>query len=190
MAKSWKGDSNPGHQRRLERWAAIEAEFDEPLADTIQGLREMGNSWRTVAGCLGVSRGTLAEWRRALELPLDRRCKMRDPSSTPELKPCDLKAMAAGYPSMREAVIDLRLRRGKTLKEAAEIIGCHPSTVYEYTPQELRGVLYNRSSHWWEVRRAQCAEMTRRNRMRHAMDKEHHYWNRQNRLLFKKFSPK
>ena len=183
---SWRGDGNPGHQRRIQRQQEIEAEFGEPLADVIQGLREQdgGNSWRTVAGCLEVSLSTLAEWRKALDLPMDTRSKKRDPSSTPELTPCDLKANVAGYPTMREAVIDLRLTQGKTLREAAEILGCHPGTIYEYTPMELRGALYGRSPQWWRTRRAQCAEMTKLNRERHAANKEYHYWNKHNRLLF------
>jgi hypothetical protein len=184
----WAGNGNPGHLRRLQRQQEIEAGFDEPLADVIVGLREQdgGNSWRTVAGTLGVSLSTLAEWRKALGLPLDTHCKRHDPSSTPELTPCDLKAIVAGYPSMREAVIDLRLRQGKTLKEAAEILNCHPGTIYEYMPRELRGALYGRSERWWRVRRAQCTRMTELNKQHHATNKEHHYWNKANRLLFKR----
>ena len=183
----WKGDNNPGHLRCIRRQREIEAEFDEPLVDVIRGLREVacGNSWRIVAGALGISLSTLTEWRRALDLPLNAHDKRRDPSSTPEATPCDQKAMAAGYRNMREAIIDLRLLRGKTLKEAAEIIGCHPGTIYRYTPQELRGALYGRSERWWQVRRAQCARMTALNRQRHAANKDHHYWNKANRQIFR-----
>ncbi len=95
----------------------------------------------------------------------------------------------AGYQNMRDAVITLRMQ-GKTLKEIAAIIGCCPATVYRYTPQELRGALCGRSEYWWQVRRAQCAQMTELNRQRHAENKEHHCWNKYNRLLFKKQTTK
>ena len=66
LMSKWKGDANPGHQRRIALWRALEAEFNEPIADTIQGLREQGNTWRTVAGALGINLSTLQEWRKAL----------------------------------------------------------------------------------------------------------------------------
>jgi hypothetical protein len=151
-----------GRERRLRMWAAIEEEFGEPLAETIQGLREQGNSWRTVAGALDVSLGTLVKWRRALGLLLAKDCKVRDPSSYPERTPTDEKARALGYRDAREAVLDLRLKQGKTLKAAAAVLGVHYTTIYLYTPREVRGSIYNRSEGYLAQRRAWAREMTER----------------------------
>ncbi|HOW77947.1 MAG TPA: hypothetical protein PK406_00720 [Verrucomicrobiota bacterium] len=122
--------------------AEIEAEMGEPLADTIMGLREQGNSWRTVAGALGVNLGTLVLWRKLLGLPMEQNHKVFDPSSLPELTPLDRRARALGYADMREAVLDLRVKQHKTLREAAAILGCHYTTVSSRTPPEARGT-YN-----------------------------------------------
>jgi transposase-like protein len=50
------------------RQRAVVAEFDEPIADTIVGLRNMGLSWADVAGAMDVPQWTLRDWRRSLGL--------------------------------------------------------------------------------------------------------------------------
>lgn len=173
----WTGKNNPGHKRRVQRWREIEAEFMEPVADVIQGLREQGNSWRTVAGALGCAQSTLKEWRRALGLPLDQNDKVRDPSSTPERTPTDLAARELGYEDAEDAVLDMRLREQMTIFQAAERLGVHYCTVVLYTPKKLRGTIYNRSERWWQVRRAQARAMTERNREVYAQE---HIWRSMN----------
>jgi len=184
---NWQGDSNPGHKRRLALWRAIEAEFGEPLANVIQGLREQdgGNSWRTVAGCLGVSLSTLQEWRKALDLPLNLHDQVYDPSSTPELTPTDRKAQALGYENATDAVLDMRLREGLTTRQAGKKLGVHWETISRYTPPEMRSEIYNRSEEWWKQRREQCAAMTEQNRVRRSQDKNEHPFNYANNLIFK-----
>lgn len=134
----WQGDNNPGHARRLERMAAIEAEFGEPLAETIMGLREQGNSWRTVAGALEVSPSTLKGWRRALGLPLAKEHKVFDESSLPEHTPSDCKARALGYRGLVDAIRQMRLGEQMTVRQVAERLGVSVGTVVHNTPAEAR----------------------------------------------------
>lgn len=138
MMSHWAGDNNPGHKRRMRLWQQIEHEFDEPIADVIVGLREQGNSWRTVAGCLDVSRGTLQEWRKLLGLKLDKNDNVFDESSLPELSPLDHKAIELGYKNKVDAIIDLRMGQKKTIKEAAAILKCHYQTISLYSPMEVK----------------------------------------------------
>jgi hypothetical protein len=159
----WRGNSNPGHARRLALWQALEEDFGEPLADTIQGLCEQGNSWRTVAGALGISLSTLREWRRALDLPLDTHDKLRDESSTPEQTQTDERAIALGYQNAEDAVLDMRLVQHLTIQQASIVLGVHPATIMNYTPKKIRGSIYNRSEYWWEVRRQQARAMNEKN---------------------------
>ena len=162
MSDNWRGGANPGHLRRLQRWREIEDEFDEPIAETIMGLREQGNTWRTVAGCLNVSLSTLLEWRQVLGLPISMHEQKYDPSSLPESTPTDKKAQALGYKNARDAVFDMRLGQKLTLKQAAIKLGVHPHTIMRYTSLELRGSIYNRSEFWWQQRRQWAAEMLER----------------------------
>lgn len=182
----WRGDNNPGHQRRLALWRAIEEEFGEPLKSVIQGLREQdkGNSWRTVAGCLGVSRCTLLEWRRALDLPLNKHGNVYDPSSVPEYTATDEKAQELGYEDAVDAVLDLRLKQRLTLSESAKALGVHPSTVAAYTPPAIRGAIYNRSEGWWIQRRQWARDMLQRRKMKYRHGG--HPFNYDNDILFHK----
>lgn len=157
-----------GRERRLQMWAAIEVEFDEPVRDVIAGLREMGNSWRTVAGALEISRSTLQEWRHELGLPFDQHDNVYDPSSTPESTPTDGKAQALGYANAIDAVLDMRLTQKLTLRQAAYKLDVHPQTIVRYTPERLRGAIYNRSEYWWKQRRQWAAEMLRRFKIKYG----------------------
>lgn len=157
----WRGENNPGHQRRRALWRDIEREFDEPLRDVIAGMREQGNSWRTVAGALGVHRSTLLQWRKALRLPLDQHANVKDASSVAERTPLDQKARALGYEDAIDAVIQMRLVDGMQLVEVARVLDCHINTVCNYTPRQLRGTIYVRSERWWRVRRQQAQRMAK-----------------------------
>lgn len=66
------------------RQRASQAEFGEPLADVIIGLRDLGYSWATVAGAMDISCWTLYDWRKQLGLPTDRRDRRSDPDPTAE----------------------------------------------------------------------------------------------------------
>lgn len=182
----WTGDRNPGHERHLALWRAIEADFGEPMAGIIQGLREVdgGNSWRTVAGCLGISRDTLQVWRQMLDLPLDKHVKVYDPSSTPDHTPTDCKAQALGYENATDAVLDMRLRQGLTIKEAAKVLGVCDVTIINYTPPKVRGTIYNLSERGLQVRRQQAAEMVKRGRAKRQANPDWHPFNYGNARLF------
>lgn len=67
------------HDRPTRRMRQVEAEYGEPLPDVITGLRGLGYSWPTVAGALDMSTRHLIEWRRKLNLPVDRRDHRSDP---------------------------------------------------------------------------------------------------------------
>ena len=171
-----------GHERRIRLWDEIEREFGESVADVIMGLRTQGNSWRTVCGVLDVSLGTLQKWRIVLGLPMDRVVKVFDPSSLPEYSPANLKARALGYTGMREAVIDLRTKQGKTIKEAAQVLGVHWQTVSDYTPEEIRGT-YNRSDYWWKQRRQWAKDMLARFKAKREKNKKWHPFNQENEKM-------
>lgn len=181
----WQGNDNPGHKRRLSLIAAIEEEFSEPLAETIMGLREQGNSWRTVAGALGISRETLRLLRVALRLPLAKNVKVFDPSSLPILSPCARRANLAGYADMRDAVLDLRVRQSKTVAEAAEILGCHPCTVRRYSPNEIKGI-WHLSARGREIKSRKAKELRAR-QMAQGSVTDQHPWRREEILFHDRF---
>jgi len=176
-----------GRERRLKMWAEIEAEFGEPVRDVIVGLREQGNSWRTVAGALGTTLVTLQEWRKELGLPLDRSIQIYDPSSLPEHTPTDILARELGYKDATEAVLDMRLKQGLTLEQVAERLGVCIGTVLRYTPKKLRGSIYNRSEKWWALRREQVKEMTKRWKAKYrGKGRAIHPFDRDDDILFAK----
>lgn len=174
MACNWQGDNNPGHARRLSLWQAIEDEFDEPLADVIAGLREQGNTWRTVAGALGVSLSVLVEWRKALGLPLNQREQTYDPSSPAQPNKSDINACALGYNDASSAIADMRLK-GMTLKEIGEKLNIHPVHVCKLSPPPIKGI-HNTSARGAAVHREQVKHRKRGGR--------EHIWSKDNDILF------
>ena len=170
----WQGDDNPGHARRVALMAEVEAEFGEPLADTITGLRTQGNTWRTVAGALGVSLGVLVEWRKALGLPLNKHEQTYDPSS--RRAPCrsELSAQSLGYVDAPTAIAAMRLD-GLTLREIGERLGIHPAYVSDLSPKAVRGI-QNCSARGRQVHAVQV-----RHRKRGGRD---HPWSEDNDILF------
>lgn len=154
MSTHWRGQQNPGHQRRLAQWRAIEEEFGESLADIIMGLRAQGNSWRTVAGALDTNLGTLQQWRHALKLPIDHRRKQYDPSSLSAPRRSDVNAQRLGYRDAPNAIADLR-QRGLTLKEIGAKLGLHPRYVGVLSPACVKGI-HNHSAAGRQVHRQQA----------------------------------
>lgn len=70
------GLSGPAARQRLIR--KIEAEYQEPVREVIRIYRRQGNTWRTIAGALGINLNTLVLWRKALDLPVDQNAKQYD----------------------------------------------------------------------------------------------------------------
>lgn len=174
MGCNWQGDRNPGHARRIAMWQEIEAEFDEPIRDVIMGLREQGNTWRTVAGALGVSLSVLQAWRCALGLPLNRHEQTYDPSSPAVRRKSDTHAQALGYADAPSAIAEMRLQ-GMTLKEIGARLDLHWQTVSVCTPPKLRG-LRGKSAGGREVHRRLA-----RSRKRGGRD---HPWSKDNEHVF------
>lgn len=139
--KKWQGNNNPGHQRRMAMWRAIEEEFGEPIRDVISGMRLLGYSWRTIAGALGVCRVTIIEWRHALGLPVGDNKVIRDVLPP---RPSDLQAQRLGYPDAPAAIADLRIVHGLGIHEVGRRLGLHPTTVSTLSPPHIRGVRYGR----------------------------------------------
>jgi hypothetical protein len=171
-----------GAEVRARLWREIEEEFEEPVGAVVMGLREQGNSWRTVAGALGVCLATLQEWRKALGLPLDWHDKKRDESSTPDFTPTDERAQGLGYRDAEDAVRDMRFVQRLSLVATAGRLGVCVNTVVRYTPREIVGQVYVRSGFWWEVRRAQAREMMRRGAFKRQKG---HPWRGLNGELFR-----
>ena len=69
----------PATPRISRQQEQVRREFDEPLADTITGMRALGYSWATIAGALYISLPALWLWRKRLGLPIDRRAQQSDP---------------------------------------------------------------------------------------------------------------
>jgi hypothetical protein len=147
---------------RQKLWNRIESEFEEPVKDVIAGMREQGCSWGTIAGVLGVSTRALFNWRKLFGLPIDKSAHKHDNRSS--VTETDRKAMMLGYQNATEAIIDMRLVQRKRCCEVASKLGVSEFTVYRYTPDNLRGVIYNRSPKWWEQRRRWAKEMAQRPR--------------------------
>lgn len=74
----FRGENHPRKRVHREMRRALEREFDEPLRDIIVTFRQQGNSWRTIAGAMGIGFTTLNRWRKKLGLPIDRNDICRD----------------------------------------------------------------------------------------------------------------
>jgi len=171
----WQGQNNPGALRRQALWRAIEEEFDEPLTDVILGLREQGNSWRTVAGALGTSYSVLQEWRHVLGLPINRLDKIYDPSSCPAVRASDVKAQAFGYPDAPTAIADLRANHGLTLKQIGERLGIHYAYISKLSPASVKGI-HNTSTQGHAVHCRQLEHVARGG--------PDHPWSKDNDIVF------
>jgi hypothetical protein len=66
------------HSKTLQHWQAIEREFREPVGEVIQGMRDQGATWRTIAGALEVTTYTLYFWRQKLGMLVDGRSRQWD----------------------------------------------------------------------------------------------------------------
>jgi len=157
---------------------AVEEEFGEPLADIIAGLRAQGNTWRTVAGVLGVNAVTLYEWRKKLTLPVD---KHRVIHYRRICRPVEKAAKRLGYESLGEALRDLRLHRRMTHTQVAARLGVNIATITRNLPPELKGM--RNISPEGRARWRQRASGMRR-RALDARRQKGHAWQRDNDSLF------
>jgi len=146
-----RGD--PTHKTRKMR--ALEREYSGDIRQIIQDFRTVagGNSWRTVAGILGVDYVTLWHWRKALgmEVGYPGCGGYADPLSYPlgfKTNSLEHRARARGYTSSAEWVLELRLVTRLSRDEAAAVLGVHPATVTAHTPEVFRG----RIDQWRERR--------------------------------------
>jgi len=133
------------HKTQLMR--DIEAKYGGDIRDIITDFREVdgGNSWRTVAAILDIGENTLYEWRERLGMPIDGEYQL-DPSSLDggvASNSLDHRAQDRGFEDARDAVLELRLVRGLTRREAAEVLDCHPQTITRHTPEHLRWLIRN-----------------------------------------------
>lgn len=60
-----------GVVKHLNAISRIEADFGEPILDTINGLRADGYNWQTVAGAMGVTVLTLFRWRKEFGMEIN-----------------------------------------------------------------------------------------------------------------------
>ncbi len=65
-------------RNRQKNMAAIEAEFGEPVHETIQGMRGSGYNWITIAGALDINVFTLFKWRKLFGMDIDRAKRIRN----------------------------------------------------------------------------------------------------------------
>ncbi len=121
------------------RMRAIESEFNEPLHDTIIGLRET-LTWKNVAGALEINEKTLRSYRRRLGLPVNVHARNLDETSLPALDKTEQRARALGYENALDAITTLRLVEKKTQIETARTLGIGRSSVEKHTPRELFGL--------------------------------------------------
>ena len=120
------------HFRSLDKIYAIECEYDEPFSEVLKGFRDQGSSWKLIAEVLDIPYDTLRNWHEALRISDGRR------SSYTYIPPSlNDRAKEFGYRSAEQMVSDLRAS-GKTRKEIAELLNCHPSSLYRYTNMEAK----------------------------------------------------
>ena len=121
-----------------KRWQAIEAEYGEPVRDVVQGFRDMGLKWDTVAEILGVTTSTLWAWRLQLGMRVSRRNPVYyDEDYRTQRSYSDRMARAAGFESMADAIRAMHMRGTPKIKMARRL-GVDVSTVKKHTPHELK----------------------------------------------------
>ena len=114
------------------KWKAIEEEFGEPIRDVIQGFRDDGNSWVTIAGALEITEWELLGWRRALGLPVNRSFCCPRAGRNPTR--CDKKARAHGYDCLEDAIRDMRVNQHMTVRQVGKVLDIHYATIVQRTP--------------------------------------------------------
>ena len=120
-----------------KRWAAIEAEYGEPIRDIILGMRADGYLWQTIAGALDITERNLIYWRELLGIPLEPHNMKRDKELM--VLPRDKKAQAKGYANLEDAIRELRSQQW-TYKMIGAHLGLCKHTICKAMPEELRGV--------------------------------------------------
>ena len=123
-----------GKQAHAERIAAIEAEFGEPFADIVAGMRTNNTAYETIAGALRMSCTTFRRWLKKYDLFDGRSAK-----PIPRIRPTDQRAQQLGFRNAGQLVIDFRLDE-KTNIDIAQALGCHHGYVYYITPESVKGL--------------------------------------------------
>ena len=120
---------------RILYFKSVEQEYQEPFEDVLRGFREQGASWRLIADVLEVPFDSLRKWVKELGLSDGRR-------STNTYIPPGLneKARVLGYPNAEKLVTDMRAS-GKTRKDIAGILNCHPDSLYRFTNAEAKEIV-------------------------------------------------
>lgn len=117
---------------RILYFKSVEQEYQEPFEDVLRGFREQGASWRLVADVLEVPYESLRKWVKELGLSDGRR------SSNTYIPPgLNEKAKELGYRNAEQLVTDMR-SSGKTRKDIAKILNCHPDSLYRFTNEEAK----------------------------------------------------
>lgn len=173
--------NNPGKVRQRDMQKAIEAEFGEPLADVIQGMREQGYAWHTIAGALGIDRDTLCHWRHELGLPVSVHQVKRNRADLDYAIMANQKACELGYADVANAIRDMRLHHKMAEWEVAQKLGISHDQMRQLAPADTRGLL-NFSPAGLRQRREQMASM--RVLSRKKRQDEGHPWEKDNDIVF------
>lgn len=120
-------------QRQL-RIQKIEEEFGESMVDIVAGFRDMGYSYKDIAGSLEIPYGTFLKWQRRIpQLASDGERKWQRGILHNSI---DKKAQQLGYQNARHAV--RVLRHTMTRKDIGKLLNCHPASLYRHTPDEVK----------------------------------------------------
>jgi hypothetical protein len=116
-------------------WNLVEQEYDEPFEEVLKGFRQQGASWKLISEVLDVPFDSLRKWVRELGLSDGRR------SSNTYIPPgLNEKAKTFGYRNVEQMICDLRAS-GKTRKDIAELLNCHPDSLYRFTNEEAKEIV-------------------------------------------------
>ncbi len=133
---------NPAIAAMHRRWAELEEEYGMPIRELILSFRADGLQWKTIAGIFEIDKDTITRWRKRLGLPITPLERRWYPGECEKRQHADRLARAAGWPSMQEAVRDLRMS-GWAQWQIAKRFGISRNTVKQHTPPELVGMVHN-----------------------------------------------
>ena len=132
---------NSGATKRQKMIEAIELEFGEPLRDIVVVMRLQGCSWATIAGSLEISPQTMLDWRKAYGFARpDRSFVVRESNDDEPYK--DNLAKGFGYRNFVSLYADLRLSKKWLVRDIAEYLGVHPSTVNDWATESMKEYMY------------------------------------------------
>lgn len=129
---------NNREEKRAHIITEIEAEFDEPIADIVAGMREQNCSWRTIAGALGINVLTLRRWRRVFGFsPVGSEKRIVEDNSREHR--ADRVARERGYKDFGDMFRSMRLS-GMTIDCISEEIGIGKTMIRKYAPEDTRDI--------------------------------------------------